>query len=560
MNSSIKRKQEVLTYLRSVSYPVLHYPKYKCYRAFFESGDRQSFELDYFNKRKELTRLGLINMLDTSCDEEKEDLENLIFSICQEFTWCLPAHVDSKREENPKKRNYTIDLFASETAFTLAELVSLLSPNLDSTLRQLVYQTINERIFEPFLNECWGFEELDNNWSSVCCGSIGMAALYLMPDTTKRQQILTRVEEAMSIFISGFGQDGASREGVSYWQYGFRYFTYFADHYKKVTNGKKDLFSWPTILNVARFQQKVFAYDRVIFNYSDAPDELEQAHDLAFFYYQLFGSQIKRPDHEYKLDCLIDHCGRFAPAHRTLIWSDQPESKETAITEQHHLKDAGIYIYKSKNLHFLAKGGDNDEAHNHNDLGHFILHLNKKPVFIDLGAPLYTRDYFSDGRYQVIQASSRGHSVPLINNNEQKSGPEHRAPLIVNDQLLTFDLTSAYTESNLAALIREIDLSPDNNQITITDRIRINDRQQHVTRRFILADCSLEKKDDHVIKLENQEDALTLCFSPNHHTYQWERIAYVNHQGEEVYAIILDVSRTQVEEEANYHLMVKWDN
>lgn len=557
MESFIKRKSEVLTYLRHLSYPVTHYPEYKYYRAFFENGDRQAFEKGYFNKRKELTRLALLAILDDDSVKEKEALENMIFSICQEFTWCLPAHIKLDKEENAEEKKYTIDLFASETAFTLAEIVTVLSKSIDSNLIQLVYQTINERIFKPFLEEEWEFEKLENNWSAVCCGSVGMAALYLMPETTKRQKILARVEEAMGIFIKSFGSDGASREGVSYWQYGFRYFTYFADKYKRVTGGEKDLLAWPTIYNIACFQQKAFAYDRVVFNYSDAPEELEPAHDLAAFYYRLFGSEIKRPDYSYQLNSIIDHCGRFAPAYRTLTWSEEPATTTNKETEQYYLKDADMYIYKSKNIHFLAKGGNNDEAHNHNDLGHFIFHFKKEPIFIDLGAPLYTRDYFSDARYEFIQASSSGHSVPLIDNSEQKEGPEHFASLIIDHQSVIIDFTAAYDNPSLEKLIRKIDITPDTNQIIIDDQMKFNTTNHHVTRRFILQDCTLEKIDNHTIRLQKLNSCLDLCFSSNHQNYQWRRFSYINHIGKEKYAIILDVSQLQTEKEANYRLEVQ---
>ena len=39
-------------------------------------------------------------------------LEEIIYSICEETTWALPAHVDLSKED----WKYTVDLFSSETA------------------------------------------------------------------------------------------------------------------------------------------------------------------------------------------------------------------------------------------------------------------------------------------------------------------------------------------------------------------------------------------------------------------------------------------------------------
>ena len=44
-------------------------------------------------------------------------LANIMWSVCDEYTWALPAHVHGGLEDE----EYTVDLFASETACCLAE-------------------------------------------------------------------------------------------------------------------------------------------------------------------------------------------------------------------------------------------------------------------------------------------------------------------------------------------------------------------------------------------------------------------------------------------------------
>ena len=45
----------------------------------------------------------------------------------------------------------------------------------------------------------------------------------------------------------------------------------------------------------------------------------------------------------------------------------------------------------------------------------------------DLGAPTYTRDTFSDRRYDHLANGSRGHAVPIIDGHMQKPGRDRRA-------------------------------------------------------------------------------------------------------------------------------------
>ena len=53
----------------------------------------------------------------------------------------------------------------------------------------------------------------------------------------------------------------------------------------------------------------------------------------------------------------------------------------------------------------IAKAGHNDENHNQNDVGSFILHVNGESLLTDPGPGLYTRDYFRAARYENVFCS-----------------------------------------------------------------------------------------------------------------------------------------------------------
>ena len=88
------------------------------FRQFFDSGSRIEYEKIYFQKRKRLNTFAIMSLLEPDEHQYLLALENTIWSICNEFSWCLPAHYSIEAEAN-------IDLFAAETAFTLAEILSL---------------------------------------------------------------------------------------------------------------------------------------------------------------------------------------------------------------------------------------------------------------------------------------------------------------------------------------------------------------------------------------------------------------------------------------------------
>ncbi len=111
-----------------------------------------------------------------------------------------------------------------------------------------------------------------------------------------------------------------------------------------------------------------------------------------------------------------------------------------------------------------ATGGRNDEPHNHNDVGNCIVHSNGESLIVDMGAPVYERDFFqSDKRYSYFTARSLGHSVPFVNGFEQRPGPfgaknvqsTHTAE---RDSLIS-DIADAYPqEAGLQSLIRHVSL------------------------------------------------------------------------------------------------------
>lgn len=148
-----------------------------------------------------------------------------------------------------------IDLFASETAFALAEISHILSDKLDKTIVERIKYEVYRRVLKPYLSgrkNSW--DCLENNWSAVCAGSVGSAFLYFGTDE-EIQTVLPRIKETLEYYLKGFGDDGACVEGINYWAYGFGYFTYFAQLLYQYSDGKDNLFDIKKVENIAVFPQ-----------------------------------------------------------------------------------------------------------------------------------------------------------------------------------------------------------------------------------------------------------------------------------------------------------------
>ena len=129
-------------------------------------------------------------------------------------------------------------------------------------------------------------------------------------------------------------------------------------------------------------------------------------------------------------------------------------------------------VHKTANYGFAAKAGHNGEPHNQNDVGSFIIAKNGRQVMVDPGAGMYTRQYFAfDTRYTILQCSSRGHSVPIIDGKYQKpSTRDHRCGsngTKYENGVFSSDIAGAYEIEGLNSLVRAF--SWNDNTVTVTD-------------------------------------------------------------------------------------------
>lgn len=436
--------------------PALPFSKY---RLFASQGTRLEYENPYFERRTRFIGLLLMTLL----DEDPSDtiaLEDLIWDICGEYTWCLPAHIPMSSERiTPEQK---VDLFAAETAHALAEAVYLLEDRLDPLVAARVRTEVEYRILQPLFETSYQFswEASHSNWASVCAGAAGMAAMLLVKDGERLVGMTDRVLRAMESFLSGYKMDGCCPEGVGYWDYGFGFYVYYAEMLRAYTSDAIDLLEGEKIRRIAAFPASMQLSPSSYVNFSDALLNYKPNTGLVCQLHRRLEQPIPYLDEVrslYKIN-------RWAHASRNVFWS------EAGLLQQPMTGGSNLYpnshwaVMKKqvdlRTFSFACKGGHNDEPHNHNDLGHFILDMDGDTLLTDLGAGLYTKDYFNHNRYTILNNASEGHSVPLVNGCQQAAGRDHQAELAYlcqeNDVLeLELDLMNAYpTEAQLANLQR----------------------------------------------------------------------------------------------------------
>ncbi len=440
--------------------PETTYSLYRLYRA---TGDRDMFQGPYFRKRSLLAQEALAVLL--GGDMMRLDrLNDLIWSVCEETWWVLPAH---------EKDDGFIDLMAAQTGAWLSQIAVCLGDRLPEEMRNRIQREVTRRILEPYLQhgEAYWWNQGRNNWTGVCAGAVGQAFLLMEPDLDRQSRGLALVVQQLNRFIEhGFNEDGACLEGIGYWGYGLSEFSVFAEMMRARTGGKIDLLASEKMKQIARYPLDVYLGHGTYASFADSHESNSISPYLAGILASRTGAT------ELNLLTADSPQGQLHFALRNLLWTGEKQAGDMPITDM-YLPGSGLIKMTApaagRTLVLAAKAGHNAEPHNNNDVGSFIIAVDGVVYLCDPGAGLYNRDYFSGKRYESIFANSYGHSAPRIGGQLQKTGAKFSGTLEkTGDKTALIRFEKAYGLSELVEAARTLTVSDAG--VTLEDRFQFS--------------------------------------------------------------------------------------
>ena len=480
--------------------------RYSDFRMFKFTGNRSIYEGQYFLRRRRVNACAMLSLIYPEEEKYLVTLMDTIYAMCDEYTWCLPAHQTALEINN----NIHLDLFACETGFALAEIYTLLGDRLEPLIRDRIRVEYDRRVLESFDKGKFGWEHNLANWNAVCTGSVACSMMLMHPELMDKY--LPRFEENIEYYLKGFKDDGICEEGVGYWHYGFGFFTVYADMIRTYTEGKIDYFTRPKVKEVACFMQKMYLSGKSTVSFSDGSRSCNYHLGLLHYLKNEYPDAISIPDPKDSYNG--DGCGRWCLHIRSILWM-----KEEYLTPDENAPEATYYaehsqwmVHKNANYGFGAKAGHNGEPHNQNDVGSFIIAKNGRQVLVDPGAGAYTRQYFAfDTRYTILQCSSRGHSVPIIGGNYQMPSTRDVRRSANNTKyengVFSSDIAGAYGLPELNSLVRAF--SWNNNSVTLTDTYDYTGNGDLIERFVTLAQPTSDKAGTVTV------DGVTVTYDPD---------------------------------------------
>jgi len=461
------------------------------------SGNRRSQENPHFARRTALSAL-LLGEVAEYKGRFLADIIDGVFAILEETFWGVSAHVGGM----PSVRSRTaIDLFAAETASLLSMVCYMLRDKLNEVcpnLIPLVEAEIHRRITDQYLvrRDCpWmGYDYPVNNWTPWIISNL--LTVYLL--TEKDKEVLGRAVDKMlyeiNTIYTTIPDDGGCDEGACYWAVSGGCLFEFCDQLYTASGGVIDFFSDEKLRRICQFEYKMYLGGGYFANFADGTPKI--THSVTGLLYRMrirfddvrFGvlaKDIMNNDPERaNITPGVERDAKVKRRLHEMIYKKDIEREEDITLEGTEFFDrTQIALMAKGKWTVAAKGGHNDENHNHNDVGSFIAYFDKEPVLVDPSCGTYTAATFSDSRYGMWTHNSDWHNVPNINGAQQPSGPEYKADsFTLEGNTVSISFAEAYPEGVAHTVERKI--SADESGVHLHDSITLQG-QGIVTEHFV---------------------------------------------------------------------------
>ena len=469
------------------------------YSRRWRDGDRDTYEQAVFARQRRLSRAAVMAAA-TLEDAWLDEVADGVTLLCEQSTWCWPAHddtFDAHRSVVPTVTDPYLDLGAGEVVGQLAWLDHLLAAPLDVRypgLRDRIRHEADARVLTPFLRRRdWHWLGLGgdvHNWNPWIHGNVLVAALVLEPDADRRAELVDLVVQGLDRYVAVLPEDGAIDEGYAYWWNGACRALEALDVLRHATGGALDASGLPALRATVAFPHRMHLSDGWYLNVADGPARPSDAQP----WHALHRAARAVGDDEAVAHAaahrapggpVADEAAGFGRLLRALVDADWRAAVPgpSPLPRDVWLGSTQVLLARSqagsaRGLTLAAKAGHNGEHHNHNDVGEVVVALHGVPVVVDAGRPTYTAQTFGPDRYSIWTMQSTWHNVPEVRGTAQAAGAAYgaRDVAVETDDAgasLRADLAAAYPRDDVARWWRTSRLDRTTGAVTVTDEWRL---------------------------------------------------------------------------------------
>jgi len=471
-------------------------PLLSAYARYWRDGVRTGYEQPAARLR-ERTSTAVVAAAITGGDRELDEAADGLHLLCEQSTWCWAAH-----ERHASERGHVVadadrpflDLGAGETVALLAWADLVLAPALDRRapgLRDRMRREARLRVLEPFRTDRtwhWLHGRL-HNWSPWIHGHVLAATLFLAPDPA----VVDLVVDGLGRYLDAQSVDGGCDEGSAYWWNGPARLAEALQLLDWATGGGFAPWDLPPLAELARYPQRVDLGGGWAVNVGDGPARLDP--DQPWHVLHRWARAGGMADVEayaaarHRPPAVAAGLGRALVGLQDAAWRT-PGAPDHVGPARSWLPQVQLLVCREPSgLAVAVKGGHNDENHNHNDVGSYLVAVHGTPLVIDLGQPTYTAASFTERRYEQWVTRSEWHNLPVIGGLGQSPGAAFRATDVeVDGDAMRLDLSRAYPASaGCASWRREVRLDRGGRAVVVFDEWELDEPDISVCLHHVLA-------------------------------------------------------------------------
>ncbi len=400
------------------------------YASFVRTGSRRDCENPYFDRRRKLCS-AVLHVCLTGETTLLPDVEDGVLLLCEETAWAISAHLGlNEQHPFPDDAHTVLDLFAAQTGMILSFTAQLLEGVLHPDLHERIRREVERRVLTHFMenNEEWwmGYVRKDlNNWTPWILSNVLMAANVWHFGGAA---LIERACMMLDRWLNVVPEDGGCDEGAGYWNMAGGAFLDCLMALESLCG--VDLWQDGKVRRMMAYPELVYLGKGWFANFADCDarpyisgERLQYAGEktgnpaLVRMGAEMWGSPLKELNDTPHLSRVLMRL--FCKHEKAEVAALQPKDV--------WLPDLQVRLVERGGLIAAMKGGHNDESHNHNDVGSFLLMAKGDMQVVDAGNMVYTAKTFSSRRYELWNCRADYHNVPIIGGMEQQPGRQYAA-------------------------------------------------------------------------------------------------------------------------------------
>ena len=434
------------------------------YASFVRTGSRRDCENPYFDRRRRLCS-AVLHVCLTGETTLLPDVEDGVLLLCEETSWAISAHLGLTQEHPfPQDDHTVLDLFAAQTGMILSFTAQLLEGVLHPDLYDRIRREVERRVLTHFMenNEEWwmGYVRKDlNNWTPWILSNVLMAANVWHYGGAA---LIERACMMLDRWLDVVPEDGGCDEGAGYWNMAGGAFLDCLMALESLCG--VDLWQNEKVRRMMAYPELVYLGKGWYANFADCDARPSVGGERLQYAGEKMGNpalvRMGEELREVPTKPLLDtpHLSRVLM--RLFCKHEKADYAESSPKDV-YLPDLQVRLVQCGGMTAAMKGGHNDESHNHNDVGSFLVMAKGDMQVVDAGNMVYTAKTFSSRRYELWNCRAAYHNVPIIGGCEQPHGRQYAAKDVEKlPDGMVLDMADAYpTEAGVQKCTRRMTLA-----------------------------------------------------------------------------------------------------